>query len=175
MRCLKVALIVIVATALYLILAISTVNYAFGVMPALDSAEATFGRLAGTRIWSHSPHAAGVLVAAIPSALLLSIADRSHALRLAATTGVLTSVAALVPSFLHPDVRPFLDTHFYVTAAIDSQKLVLILMLPTWLFSKLLSYYAMQRSAHVGTPLAGTAIDSKMLRSASGAPTARRR
>jgi len=35
--------------------------------------------------------------------------------------------------------------------------------------------YAMQRSSHAGTPLAGIASGYPEVRSASGAPTARRR
>jgi hypothetical protein len=38
-----------------------------------------------------------------------------------------------------------------------------------------MSNYAMQRSSRVGTPLAGTGTGADGLRSASGAPSARRR
>jgi len=43
------------------------------------------------------------------------------------------------------------------------------------LAGKLPSNYAMQRSSRVGTPLAGTGSGAAGHRSASGAPTARRR
>jgi hypothetical protein len=40
---------------------------------------------------------------------------------------------------LHPEVHPYLDTGFYVTAGIDGLKMLLILMLLTWLAGKLSS------------------------------------
>ena len=91
-------------------------------------------------------HAAAVLVAAIPSALLLGIFGRPHALRLAALTGVLVAAASFIPSFLHPAVRRHLNTAFYVMAGIDSLKMVLILVLLTWLVGKLPSNNAFELS-----------------------------
>jgi hypothetical protein len=58
---------------------------------------------------------------------------------------------------------------------VDGIKFVLLLVLVTWLVTKLPSNYAMQRSSRVGTPLAGTGTGADRFRSASGAPTARRR
>src|SRR5262245_25926239 len=127
----------VVAGAMYLAIAYVTVGSFFGRAPGFEWSTETFGPLAGTRIWSHSVHAAAVLVAAIPSALMLGILGRPHALRLAALTGFLVAAAAFVPSFLYLEVRPHLDTAFYVSAGIDSLKMVLILVLLTWLVGKL--------------------------------------
>src|SRR5688572_4316669 len=113
MRHTKVTLTIVLASAIYLLLAISAVNYVFGALPRFDWAQDALGRLAGVRLWSHAAHAAGLLIAAIPPALLLGIVGRSHAVRWAGITGVLTSAAALVPSFLHAGVRPYLDASFY--------------------------------------------------------------
>jgi hypothetical protein len=48
---------------------------------------------------------------------------------------------------LHPEVQRYLDTAFYVMAGIDSLKMVLILMLLTWLVGKLPSNYACMDSS----------------------------
>lgn len=149
-RYLKQALIAVARGTIYYLLAYFTVGSFFGAAPGFEWLTEAFGALAGTRIWSHSVHAVAVLVAAIPSAFLLGIVGRPHALRLAALTGLLVAAAAFVPSFLHPDVRPYLDTVFYVTAGIDSLKMVLILMLLTWLVGKLPSNNAFEPS---GWPL----------------------
>jgi hypothetical protein len=171
----KFALAVGAVTAIYFALATFAVDYAFGVAPGFHWAMESFGRLAGSRIWAHSVHAVAVLAAAIPSALLLWIGGRPHAVKLAALAGVLTAVVCFLPSYIHPDVRPYIDTEFHVTVVIDSLKMVLILVLLTWLFSRLPSNYAMQRSSRVVTPLAGAVSGSDRLGSASGASTARRR
>ncbi len=171
----KLVLVVVIAGAIYFGLLYLSVNYAFGAAPGLVWVKESFGRLWGSRIWSHSVHAIGVLAAAIPSALVLYVFGRPHALKLAAVTGIVTAIAVFLPSFLHPAVRPYLDSGFYLVVGIDSVKMVLILVLVTWLLNKLPSNHAMQRSARVGTPLAGTASSSDRLESASGAPTARRR
>ncbi|MEX1994465.1 MAG: hypothetical protein WD929_07365, partial [Steroidobacteraceae bacterium] len=152
----KQALIVLAAGAIYFALAYFLVGYAFGAAPGFAWAKESFGPLAGTRIWSHSVHAVVLLIAAIPSALVLGLLGRPDALRLAVVTGVLVAVASSLPSFLHPAVQPYLDTDFYVTTGIDGLKMVLVLVLLTWLFGKLPSNYAMQRSSRVGTPLAGS-------------------
>jgi hypothetical protein len=58
--------------------------------------------------------------------------------------GVLTSAAAFVPSIVHPGVLPSLDASDHVFIGIDSVKMVLILILVTWLIAKLPFKYAMQ-------------------------------
>jgi hypothetical protein len=133
----KTALIVAVASAMYFALAYIIVGSFFGQAPGLEWSTETFGLLAGSRIWSHSVHSAALLVAAVPSALVLGIFGRPHALRLAALAGLLVAAAFCIPSFLHPEVQPFLDTDFYVTAGIDGLKMLLILILLTWLVGKL--------------------------------------
>lgn len=143
----KAVLIVILASVVYLAVALVTIDLAFGAMPSLEWTQNTFGKLAGTRIWSQSAHASGVLLAAIPTAALLRMANRTRAVRLAAWTGVLTSTAALVPSFLHPGVRPYIDTSFYVIAGIDSLKIILILLLVTWILTRAPIGGAMQRTS----------------------------
>jgi len=136
-RHVKTALIAAVASAMYFALAYIAVGSFFGRAPGLEWSTETFGLLAGSRIWSHSVHSAALLVAAVPSALVLGTFGRPHALRLAALTGLLVAVAFCIPSFLHPEVQPYLDTGFYVTAGIDGLKMVLTLMLLTWLVGKL--------------------------------------
>ena len=130
------ALITIVAGAMYFAISYFTVGSFFGWAPGFEWSRETFGPLAGSRIWSHSVHAAAVTVAAIPSALVLAILGRPHALRLAGLTSALVAAACFVPSFLHPDVQPYLDMASYVSAGIDVLKMVLILMLLTWLVGK---------------------------------------
>ena len=89
---LRLALLLGAATAIYFGLAYVAVGYAFGVAPGFDWAMESFGRLAGSRIWPHSVHAVALSAAAIPSALMLWIRGRPHAVKLAALTGVLTAV-----------------------------------------------------------------------------------
>lgn len=143
-RDVKMVLIAVVAAAVYFALAYFTVDDFFGRAPGFEWSRETFGPVAGTRIWSHSIHAAAVLVAAIPSALLLGFLGRPHALRLAALAGLLAASAAFVPSFLHPVVRPALDTASYVIVGIDTAKMVFGLMFLTWLVAKLPSNNAFE-------------------------------
>jgi len=146
----KAALIAVVAGTMYFALAYFTVGSFFGWAPGFEWSQETFGPLAGTRVWSHSVHAAAVLVAAMPSALVLGILGGPHALRLAALTGVLVAAALFVPSLLHPEVRLYLDAADYVIAGIDSLKMVLILMLLTWLVGKLPSDNVFEPSDYSG-------------------------
>jgi hypothetical protein len=170
----KSLFIILVAAISYYTLAFLASGQLFGTVPGLDWMQSSFGRMAGARIWAHSVHALALLIAGIPSALLLSFTRRDQANLFAAITGVLTAVASLNPNILfyrghlYPDVQ-------IAHITIDSIKFVLILLLLTWLAGKLPSNYAMQRSSHVGTPLARAASGDSKVRSASGAPTARRR
>jgi hypothetical protein len=133
------ALIAAVAGVIYFVLAYFAVGYFFGAAPGFEWSMEAFGRLVGARVWSHSVHAVALLVAAIPSALILGVLGRPNALSLAAATGVLVAAASFAPSFLHPGVRPHLDAVAYVTAGVDSLKTVLILILLTWMVGKLTS------------------------------------
>jgi len=167
--------VVLLAAALYFVLVYYLNGWIWGVAPGLDAFKSSLGRLAGTRVWAHSVHALALLFAAIPSALLLARFGRPHALLAAAMTGLITVVASLSPTFLNSFLRNLLDATSYAHMAVDSVKFVAILVLLTWLAGKLPSNYAMQRSSRVGTPLAGTGSGAAGHRSASGAPTARRR
>jgi hypothetical protein len=119
-------------------------------------------------------HALALLIAGIPSALLLSFTRRDQPNLFAVIAGALTAVASLNPNILfyrgnlYPDVQ-------IAHITIDSVKFVLILLLLTWLAGRLPSNYAMQRSSRVRTPLARASSGDSEVRSASGAPTARRR
>ena len=171
----KIVLTVGIASFLYLALATFLVGYSFGIVPGLEVMEAIFGRPAGSRLWAHSVHALALVVSGIPSAAILGLALRSHPVAYAALTGVIAAVAALADTLLRADVLAYLDSTDYLSMGIDGTKTVMILVLLTWLLGKLPSNNAMQRSARVVTPLAGTASGSSQVRSASGAPTARRR
>jgi hypothetical protein len=169
----KFASFVLMAAVIYYALTSYLLIETFGNMPGMTWFQESLGRLAGARIWAHLVHALALFLAAIPCALLLSIACRPKAVLAAAIAGALTACLGLSESFL------FLRGNLYIPSVvhivIDSIKFVLILMLVTWSATKLPSNYAMQRSARVVTPLAGTASGSQRFRSASGAPTARRR
>lgn len=167
--------VVLLAAAMYFALVYYFNGWIWGVAPGLDSFKSSFGRLAGSRMWAHSVHAVALLLSAIPSALLLARFGRPHALLCAAIAGLLTVVVSLAPTFMNSFVRNLLDATSYAHMAVDSVKFVAILMLLTWLAGKLPSNYAMQRSAAVVTPLAGTASGIQSAGTASGAPTARRR
>jgi hypothetical protein len=167
--------VVLLAAAMYFALIYYFNGWIWGVAPGLDSFKTSLGRLAGTRVWAHSVHAVALLLAAIPSALLLAKFSRPHALLGAAIAGLVTVVVSLAPTFLNSFVRSLLDATSFAHMAVDSVKFVAILTLLTWLAGKLPSNHAMQRSSRVGTPLAGTGTSADTDRSASGAPTARRR
>ena len=171
----KYALVTLVATGLYFSLTYFLQSPAFGYLPRFTWIQENFGRLAEARIWAHSAHGLALLIAAIPSAIVIALGGRPRALGIAAAAGVLTAVVAFAPTFLTESVRPYLDTTMIGHMAVDGFKFVFILMFVTWLIAKLPSNYAMQRSSRVGTPLAGTASSTHRFSSASGAPTARRR
>jgi len=171
----KIVLVVGLAAFLYLAFASFLVGYSFAVAPGLEFLEVTFGRLWGSRLWAHSVHALAMLVSGIPSAAILSIAMRPHTVAFAALTGFIAAVVALTDPLLRTGALALLDSADYVHMGIDSLKGILILMLLTWLLTKLPSNYAMQRSSRVVTPLAGSGVAEDSLGSASGAPTARRR
>jgi hypothetical protein len=146
--------VVSLAGFIYLELAIYLVEYGFGIAPGYEWMQTTFGRLAGSRIWAHLVHAFALLVAAIPSAGILLIAFRPRAIASAAVTGALTAVAAFLPSLLHANSVSYLNNTSLVHIGVDSLKMMLILMLLTWLLTRLLSNNATQRSALIITPLA---------------------
>ena len=158
--------VVLLAAAVYFVLVYYTNGWIWGVAPGREAFQTSLGRHAGARVWAHSVHAVALLLAAVPSALLLSWFCRPHAVLSAAIAGALTVVASFAPTFLEPSVRSILDTTILTHMTIDSIKFVAILVLLTWLANKLPSNNAMQRSALVVTPLATRA---------SGAPSARRR
>ena len=160
----KYALVVLVAAAAYYVLTFFMIMQVFGNVPGLEWMQDTFGRLAGARIWAHSVHALALLVAGIPSALLSSLTCRPRAVVVAAIAGTLTAAAGLSPNFLFHSGTLYGFPIFHII--IDSMMFVVILMLLTWIATKLPSNNAMQRSALVVTPLATNA---------RGAPTARRR
>jgi len=162
----KIISVVVLAGSIYLALATYLVGYGFGIAPGFEWMMATFGRLAGSPIWAHLVHALALFMSAIPSAGILYIAFRPRAVLFAAVTGALAAVAAFAPTFLHADVVAHLNAVSLVHIGVDSLKMVLILMLLTWLLTKLPSNNAMRRSALGVTRLADPA---------SGAPTARRR
>ena len=174
-RYIKVVLVVGLAAFLYLTLAVFLVGYGFGVAPGLAFLETTFGSVGGSRVWAHTVHALALVVSGVPSAAILSLALRPRAVTYAALTGVITAAVALSDTLLRPNLLAHLEPLDYLHMGIDSLKGVVILMLLTWLVTKLPSNYAMQRSSRVGTPLAPTGSDADKLQSASGAPTARRR
>ena len=167
--------VVLLAAAAYFTLAYYFNGWIWGVAPGLESFKTSLGRLAGTRVWAHSVHAVALFLSAIPSALMLAKYARPHALLSAAMAGLVTVAASFAPTFLNSFVRNLLDATSFAHMAVDGVKFVAILMLLTWLAGRPPSNYAMQRSSRVGTPLAGTARGSEGFRSASGAPTARRR
>jgi hypothetical protein len=171
----KVVLVVGTAAILYLALATYLVGVGFGIAPGLEFLEATLGRVGGSRVWAHTVHALALFISGVPSAVILSFAMHPRAVTFAAVTGVITAIVAVANTILRPDLLALLEPWDYFSVGIDSLKAVLILMLLTWLLSKLPSNYAMQRSSRTGTPLARTGGAEETLRSASGAPVARRR
>src|SRR5687767_13989660 len=126
----KYVLVAVLAAAAYYVLTFYMLMQVFGNIPGLEWMQQSFGRLAGARIWAHLVHALALLLAGVPSALLLAMTCRPRAVVVAAIAGTLTAVAGLNPSLL------FYRGHLYelqVThMAIDSVKFVVILMLLTW-------------------------------------------
>jgi hypothetical protein len=171
----RYAFVTLVAAGFYFSLTYLLQSPAFVHLPRFTWIQENFGRLTEARIWAHSAHGLTLLVAAIPSALVIALFGRPRPIGIAAAAGCLTAVAAFAPTFLTASVRPYWDATMIGHMVVDGIKFISILMLVTWLISKLPSNYAMQRSSRVGTPLAGTGAGEDRLRSASGAPTARRR
>lgn len=130
--------VVILAAAAYFALTYYTNGFVWGKIPGLPWMQESFGRLAGTRIWMHSVHALALLVAAIPSAILVSITCRPRSMVVAAIAGALTFGAGFAPTILNDTVRALLDNSTLVHMTIDGIKFVLILMALTWLADKLL-------------------------------------
>ena len=145
----EVRYVALAAAALYFLLAYYFLGPVFVLVPRFKWIQEAFGNLAEARISAHSTHALALLVAAIPSAFLISIACRPRAIVVAAAAGGLTAVAAFVPTFLSDLVRPLLDATTIVQMLIDGIKFVLILIFITWLSTKLPPNYAMQRSSRV--------------------------
>ena len=165
--------IVLLAAAIYYVLVYYANGWIWGVAPGYEAFQTSLGRLAGARVWMHSVHAVALLLAAVPSALLLSWFGRPHAVLCAAIVGIITMLAAFAPTLVNSGSH--LSPTSLAHMGVDSVKFVVIPVLLTWIANKLPSNNAMQRSSRVGTPLAGTGADADRLRSASGAPTARRR
>jgi len=143
----KFALVVLLAAAVYLLLAIQLVNYGFGIAPGFEFMKATFGALAGSRVWTHLVYASALAVAALPSAIILAVALRPRAITFAAVTGAIAAIAGFVPTFLHREVRALLDAPDFVRMGTDSLIMVLILTLLTWLITQLPSNYPLERTA----------------------------
>lgn len=141
----KLMLVVVLAAAIYFVVAVYLVNYSFGVAPGLELLQGTFGPLGGTRIWAHLVHALGLVVAALPAALLLHFALGHDAVRSSLVAGSAAAIGAIVPTFLNAEMRGRLDSTDFMTMGIDSLTMVAILMLLTWLLSKP-RYYALERS-----------------------------
>ena len=158
---------VTLAGAIYFLAAVYLVNYTFGVAPGLGWLQGTFGQLAGTRIWAYSVHALGLVVAALPAALLLHLVLGLSAVRSAFWAGSAAAIGALVPTFLNPEIRERLAGADFMIMGVDSLTMVAILVLLTWLLSKLPSNYALERSMTGSSERAAGA--QKII-----APTARR-
>jgi len=76
----KYIVVVLSAAAAYFVLVYYVNGWIWGVAPGREAFQTSLGRLAGTRVWAHSVHGVALLLAAIPSAFLLSRFARPHAL-----------------------------------------------------------------------------------------------
>ena len=148
----KHAVITLVAAVLYFVLTYYLQGPAFVHVPRFTWIQENFGNLAEARIWAHSAHGLALLLAAIPGAIVISVADVPQPVRAAAVAGALTALAGFAPTLLTESVRPYLDATTLGHMAVDAIKFVLLMMFVTWIFTKLPSNHAMRRSSHVGTP-----------------------
>ena len=137
--------VVLLAAVIYYVLVYYTNGWIWGVAPGYEAFQASLGRLAGTRVWMHSVHAVALLLAAVPSALLLSRFCRPHAVLCAAIVGAITVIVAFAPTLLGSGSQ--LGATHLAHMGVDSAKFVLIPVLQTWLANKLPSNHAMQRSS----------------------------
>jgi hypothetical protein len=161
--------VVLLAAAVYFILVYCLNGWIWGVAPGREALQSSLGRLAGARVWAHFVHAVALLLAAVPSALLLSWFCRPYAVHSATIAGAITVVASFAPTFLEPSVRSILDTTILTHMTIDSIKFVVILALLTWLANKLPSKNATQRLSRVGTsPLIASVGPRRIVRSEFG-------
>ena len=169
----RYAAVTLLAAGLYFVLAPNLMGLSFVHLPRFTWVQETFGSSAGFYLWAHAAHGIALLVAALPSAVISSLAGRPRVIFIAAVAGCLTAWFGLAAPLL--DNLPHVQATSIVSMVIDGIKFVLLLVLVTWLVTKLPPNYTMQRSSRVGTPLAGTSADADRLRSASDAPSARHR
>jgi hypothetical protein len=148
----RIAFVVSLTTFIYLALASFLVGYSFAIAPGLELMQDIFGRLGGARIWAHSVQALALAVSAIPSAAILSLAMRPRAVAFAAVTGLTAAVVALADTLFRADILPLLDITDFVHMGLDFIKTVVILMLLTWLLTKVSSNQRTQRFPRAARP-----------------------
>jgi hypothetical protein len=77
----------LVAAGLYFLLAPNLMGVTFVHLPRFTWVQETFGKAASFYLWAHTAQGLALLVAAIPSAVIISLAGRPRPIAIAAAAG----------------------------------------------------------------------------------------